>query len=310
MSNYLSSFLLASSLITGTLWIINKILSHNLLDSKIPFNIKKSKIYYKSKQVVQTFASFFPILIIVFIIRTFICEPFQIPSESMMPTLLPGDFILVKKFSYGIKNPFSNNVIVFINTPKRGDIVVFKHPNNNAINYVKRIVGLPGDKINYNILTKRLTITPNNINEQHTKNISINYKYIKPNDFTKHFKLNNIILNNVHSLESSNNNLLQLEMYQEKIEKIAYNIFFKKKLIDQKDLYFKQFSQKQGTWIVPKHKYFVLGDNRDNSLDSRYWGFVPEKNLIGKVVFIWMHLIKKEGQWPTGIQFDRIGNIY
>lgn len=196
----------------------------------------------------------------ILIIRSLIIEPFRIPSGSMIPTLLPGDFILVNKFNYGIKIPLINKKILEINTPEKGDIIVFKHKNKKK--YIKRVIGVEGDKIKYK--NKKLTI-----NDKEIKN----KKLFKTIDVDK-----TLILDTIISKEKLNS-------------KKEYTI----QIYDNTENYYNEINIE-----VPKDSFFVMGDNRDNSEDSRAWGFVNKKDLIGKAIVIWCsidlenYIIRKE----------------
>lgn len=195
------------------------------------------------------------IILIIFnilIIRSFIIEPFRIPSGSMIPTLLPGDFIFVNKFIYGIKIPIINKKIISINYPKHGDIIVFKHKSNKR--YIKRIIGIENDTITYK-----------------DKHIIINNKHIKNKKICKKIEImNNTTLLEVINMKEflSPNKEYKIQKYKN-IKNTNYNYF---------------------NVTVPKNSYFVLGDNRDDSEDSRIWGFVEKKDIIGKAVAIWLSL--------------------
>jgi signal peptidase I len=211
-------------------------------------------------------AGIFPVILIVFILRSFIAEPFKIPSGSMMPTLLAGDFILVNKFAYGIRLPIINKKILNINDPQRGDIIVFRFPKDPSIDYIKRVVAVGGDKVEYR--NKMLLIN----------NQALNYERLK--DYY------------------SSENLMGMyyRQFKESFTTVDHNIL----VDDQKPNYvinpdkfplsnYCNYTQQGFTCSVPQGYYFAMGDNRDDSLDSRYWGFVPDKNLVGKAFFIWFN---------------------
>ncbi len=208
--------------------------------------------------------SFFPVIALVFFLRSFLYEPFKIPSSSMVPTLLVGDLILVNKFTYGIRLPIINKKIIEINNPQRGDVMVFKYPEDPSLDYIKRVVGVPGDKIVYK--NKRLTVNgkevsykpmPDYLDEEH-----LNY--------SKQF---------VESLTGVNHKILN----DDRTPAFVSNPhdFPRRNLCS--------YNTEGFTCNVPAGQYFMMGDNRDNSLDSRYWGFVPDKNIVGKAFFIWMN---------------------
>ncbi len=268
----LATILVVLTLISGLIWLFDKIF---LEPKRIKANQGlryNSAIAYKDEGripfIVDLAKSLFPVFLLVLLLRSFLVEPFRIPSGSMMPTLLVGDFILVNKFSYGIRLPVANMKVIEIGKPERGDVVVFRYPENPKIPFIKRVVGLPGDNIEY--INKMLYINGEPIIQQ----VDIQ-RYI-----------------GVGSGSNMTGNELRIEYLSTNIEH--------KILINPKR---PEFSTKYSKLTVPDKSYFVLGDNRDNSKDSRYWGIVPEANLIGRAFFIWMNWDWKNG----GISWSRIG---
>lgn len=209
-------------------------------------------------------ASFFPVILIVFVLRSFLFEPFKIPSGSMIPTLLVGDFILVNKFTYGIRLPVINKKIIDINLPERGDVMVFRYPEDPSLDYIKRVVGLPGDTVAYQ--NKRLTI-----NGQAVEMTKI-ADYLHPE------------------------RLYYSEQYQAKMgveHRLLIDTDAPAFVPDVGRFPYRENCTYNAAGVickVPAGHYFMLGDNRDNSRDSRFWGFVPEQNIVGKAFFIWLNL--------------------
>jgi signal peptidase I len=211
--------------------------------------------------------SFFPVIALVFFLRSFLYEPFKIPSGSMVPTLLIGDLILVNKFTYGIRLPIINKKIIDVNDPQRGDVMVFKYPKDLSQDYIKRVVGVPGDKITYE--NKRLTING------------------KPVDYTQ--------MDDYLHDEKPEYDKQFVEKLSEKPHRILNKANTRSVNLEQVDPNFPlheacEYYGDKFTCIVPAGNYFMMGDNRDDSMDSRYWGFVPNKNIVGKAFFVWMNL--------------------
>jgi len=210
-------------------------------------------------------ASFFPVIAAVFLLRSFVIEPFKIPSGSMIPTLQIGDFILVNKYTYGIRLPIVNKKIVEMSQPQRGDVMVFRYPKDESMDYIKRVIGVPGDMVKYD--NKRLTV-----NGQPAT-------YAPQSDYL------------------DGERLTYSKQYQEMLGNVTHNILNDADrpayVSGPDDFPFREnctYNQTGFTCKVPAGHYFMMGDNRDNSADSRYWGFVPDKNIVGKAFFIWMNL--------------------
>jgi signal peptidase I len=207
--------------------------------------------------------SFFPVILAVLLLRSFLVEPFRIPSGSMMPTLLVGDFILVNKFAYGIRLPVVNTKVIDIDEPERGDVVVFRYPKDPSVDYIKRVVGLPGDTVRY---ANKVVY----VNGQPAGQVPAG----------------------VYLGEGSGVSMSGASKRREQLGDLQHDI-----------LVMPRTPGVQGEYVVGEDEYFVMGDNRDNSNDSRYWGTVPEENLVGKAFRIWMNWDSANG----GVDWDRIG---
>ena len=209
-------------------------------------------------------AGLFPVIAAVFLLRSFLFEPFKIPSGSMIPTLLVGDLILVNKFHYGVRLPVINTKLSDGNAPQRGDVMVFRYPPRPSLDYIKRVVGLPGDEVAY--LNKRLTI---------------NGKVIDTKGVPEFF---------------DDDSMRYMRQFEEKLGDRPHRLLNDEDrpafIPGAEDFPYRgncRYSVEGVSCKVPDGHYFMMGDNRDNSLDSRYWGFVPDKNIVGKAVFVWMN---------------------
>jgi signal peptidase I len=244
---------------TGAIWALDHWL---LAPRRTRRGSAKEPIY------VEYARAFFPVILIVFLLRSFLVEPFRIPSGSMLPSLLIGDFILVNKFAYGIRLPVINQKLVDLGRPQRGEVAVFRFPNDPTINYIKRVVGIPGDRVVYK-----------------GKRIYINDQPMEQTDLRPYLsvtgELTGAVTRAVETLDGARHDIL---------------------LSDRPD--------PASEFTVPAGHYFVMGDNRDHSNDSRYWGYVPDQNLVGRAFLIWFSCdMSNPSVFLCGPVFwDRIGN--
>ncbi len=273
-------WLVILTFVTGVIWLLDRLFLYGgrkrraealaQADGTEAERQQRSHEAMREPIIVEYARSFFPVILIVLLFRSFIAEPFKIPSGSMMPTLLVGDFILVNKFSYGLRLPVLGTKILPVGEPKRGDVFVFRYPNPEhdpkkvGIDYIKRVIGLPGDEITYR--NKTLFV-----NGQEVPQTAIG-PFIGSGDEGRKMAGSEIAS---EALPGADHHILKSNML---------------------------LAGREGTWRVPAGHYFAMGDNRDNSEDSRYWGFVPEENVVGRAFAIWMN-------WDGGIDFHRIGTL-
>jgi signal peptidase I len=265
--------LVIGTLLTGSIWLLDRLVlepgraqalhSRGSSPTATPQTPAEARTY-KEPWYVEYSKSFFPILLIVLLLRAFVAEPFRIPSGSMMPTLLVGDFILVSKFAYDLRLPVLHTKLIETGDPERGDVVVFRYPENPSDDYIKRVIGLPGDRIGY-----------------YDKVLYINGKRAPQQPVGPY--------HGVGSGGAMDGALL----LREKLGDVTHKI-----LIEPNS------PGTQAEYVIPPNDYFVMGDNRDNSNDSRFWGFVPDENLVGEAFMIWLN-------WDIDgsvFDFSRIGN--
>ncbi|MCO6414312.1 MAG: signal peptidase I [Thiogranum sp.] len=266
------TILVTATLLTGLLWLADALLwapkrrQQAAALSAGGGNADPERIAAALKEptVVEYAKSFFPVILAVLLLRSFLVEPFRIPSGSMMPTLLVGDFILVNKYAYGIRLPVINAKVLDLGSPQRGDVVVFRFPKDPHVDYIKRVVGVPGDHVVYK-----------------NKTLYVNGEKVPQ------------IPAGTYMGTGSGLSMSGADRRREALGAVEHDI-----------LVAPGAHGVTADVVVPPGHYFVMGDNRDNSNDSRYWGFVPDENLVGRAFMIWMNWDSAAG----GVAWDRIGD--
>ena len=248
--------LVLGTLITGLIWLIDILFLRNKREqiaADIPENVAvEAKAELRVPLVVEYSISFFPVLLIVLVLRSFLFEPFQIPTGSMIPTLKVGDFILVNKYVYGFRLPVAGNLILAVDDPKNGEVMVFIPPHEDEY-FIKRVVGIPGDVVRYQ--NKQLYINEAQQSQVFVEQVPpLGPKYL---------------------------------VYREELGDVEH-LIHRNPFKDARVL----------EWEIPEGYYFMMGDNRDHSSDSRYWGLVAEENIVGKAVAVWLH---KDPGWKLPV---------
>lgn len=251
--------LFVALVVTGAIWLLDVLILRRGRDrdAKEPLLVEYAK-------------SFFPVILVVFALRSFLVEPFKIPSGSMMPTLLVGDFILVNKFAYGIRLPVIDRKIIDVGEPKRGDVMVFRYPGDPSLDYIKRVIGVPGDIVEYR-----------------DKKLTINGKAVPA------------AASGTYSYVGNGLNYITATVYKERLNGANHTMMvepdkppvYPTQVVDFPSRDNCSYNAEGEGFVckVPAGKYFMMGDNRDESNDSRYWGFVPDRNIVGKAFFVWMN---------------------
>lgn len=279
------TFLVLSCLVTGGIWLADAMLfaprrkrvSAPDTAGATPAESDAPTTGHKKPVLVEYARSFFPVLLIVLLLRSFLVEPFRIPSGSMMPTLLVGDFILVNKFAYGLRWPVLNRKFLHIGDPERGDVVVFRFPQEPAVDYIKRVVGVPGDEIQY-----------------HDKTLYVNGAPASQTPTGAYLGV------------GSGANMTDTDLRLEDLTGREHRILVDPRAPDYKCNPYSELAVGRRL-KVPAGSYFMMGDNRDNSNDSRCWGLVPEANLVGKAFAIWMNWDTQRDGFP--VDWGRPGNL-
>jgi signal peptidase I len=228
-------------------------------------------------------AGFFPVILVVFVLRSFLVEPFRIPSGSMIPTLLVGDLILVNKFTYGIRLPIVNQKIIAVGDPQRGDVMVFRYPVDPSVDYVKRVIGLPGDTVTFK--GKRLTINGQPVETVAAPDYYDPERVSYAKQFTEKLPRGTGFSDHMILIDDDRSVAMSPEQYQGELVRAGHTA--EAAAFRENCVYSAGFTEV--TCKVPAGHYFMMGDNRDNSADSRYWGFVPDQNIVGRAFLIWMN---------------------
>jgi signal peptidase I len=276
------AFLVLATAVTGGIWLVDALAfapRRRRLAQEAAVaggNAAAGAVAYREPILVEYARSFFPVILIVLLLRSFVVEPFRIPSNSMMPTLLTGDFILVNKFAYGLRLPVLNAKFIPVGEPRHGDVVVFKYPMDGKTDYIKRVVGVPGDEIFYRDKTIYLNGKP--------QGQAVIGRYTGV---------------------ASGAVMTGAREAMENLDGVEHHTLVRQGMPDLppgcREL-------AAGPIKVPPGHYFVMGDNRDNSNDSRCWGFVPEENLVGKAFAIWMHWDGERDGFPP-VAWGRLGKL-
>lgn len=258
-----SLILFIALMVTGIVWLLDSL----FFSRKRTVRSEAGSEEAREPLLVEYSKAFFPVILIVFVLRSFIAEPFRIPSGSMLPTLNIGDFILVNKFSYGVRLPVINSKVISVSDPARGDIMVFRFPHDTKMHFVKRVIGLPGDSIEYR--AEKL--------------------YINGEPMPQ-------LADGEYQFKSGATRQMMLNKLSEQLGEVKHSILLDPRRKNAQSMKFE----------VPADHYFVMGDNRNYSNDSRYWGFVPDENVVGKAFFIWFSWDWSNG---GGVNWNRIGTM-
>jgi len=305
MTYYFSLLLVIATVFTGIIWAIDHWVwkprrqeKIKAIEEKTGKQLTEDEAHKVAPQssLAEFSQSAFPIIAIVLILRSFIYEPFRIPSGSMMPVLLEGDFILVEKFRYGLRDPVFRKEFIRTSRPERGDIAVFKFPLEPDLDYIKRVIGMPGDRVVYEDKTFYIYEGCGFHCDENAEPVVVEHELISNGEFYRDRQ--------------------PQQRYRESLDGRSYDILIDPSVNSRYGNYARQDNTQRNEWVVPEGHYFMVGDNRDNSIDSRYWGFVQEDLLVGRAVAVWLSLEFERprdslipGWIPSRLRFERLGGI-